>query len=164
MKEIPLTKGYVAIVDDEDYQPLSKYSWIAHVNGGHVCAIRSTHVNGKSVNLRMHRVIMNAPRELEIDHVNGDPLDNRKSNLRLCTHQQNCHNFRKYKGKSRYKGVYPIKGSIKWGSQLRCGDTCYTLGRFMAEEEAAHAYDTAARKHFGEFARCNFPNETQEAI
>jgi hypothetical protein len=92
-----------------------------------------------------------------VDHINGNGLDNRKSNLRICTHQQNCENSRKRKKSfSKYKGVYWSKNAKKWVAQITIDGKSKHLGYFELEEDAAAAYDKAAVKYFGEFACLNF--------
>ena len=103
----------------------------------------------------MSRVIMNCPKGKEVDHKNGNTLDNRHSNLRVCTHQENCRNRRPNKNcVSSYKGVSWFKG--KWTAIINCNGKHRYLGRFKNEIDAAKAYDKAAKKAFGEFACLNF--------
>lgn len=111
-------------------------------------------------NQLLHRLILNAPPGVQVDHENGDPLDNRRSNLRLCNRYQNAMN----RGPSRYnkiglKGVtkHPTKSGGNYRAQIRSNGSWLSLGRFKTAEEAARAYDAAALIHHGEFARLNFP-------
>lgn len=154
-KEIPLTQGKVAIVDDEDYSMLSQYRWFLHTTG---CAIRHFgHGRKDRRMIRMHREIMNAPKELQVDHINGDKLDNRRSNLRLATNSQNQMNCRKrYGNDSKYKGVCWHWQNSKWRANIKIDGKQTHLGLFLNEIDAAKAYDDAARKYFGEFAKTNF--------
>lgn len=113
---------------------------------------------------RMHRAIIDAPNGMVVDHINGDSLDNRRSNLRLATSQENNRNAKKAAGKmrvmsSQYKGLSRVKDGLrskKWRAMLAIDRKRIHLGHFNTEEEAARAYDAAAKEHFGEFARLNF--------
>ena len=159
-RRIKLSWGKYAIVDAEDYDRLSKYKWLALEKGRSLYA-KTFHLNGKS--LHMHRLIMNAPPHLVVDHINHDGLDNRKKNLRLCTHLENLRNARPSRGgSSEYKGVYWHKGSKKFVAQIAFKAKRIWLGYFKNEIEAAKAYDKAAKKFFGEFAFLNFPDLATE--
>lgn len=159
MKEIKLTQGKVALVDDEDYEWLSQWRWIAHVQRGHIWYAnrrRWKHeVYDGGVILGMHRAIMNAPVGMQVDHINGDGLDNRKSNLRLCTSLENHFNLRKIKpATSKYKGVCVSPEGYITAYGYRDDRTVY-IGRFKTEEDAALAYNEFALRIRGEFARLN---------
>jgi len=105
----------------------------------------------------MHREIMNAPKGLDVDHIDGNGLNNRKSNLRLCTHAENVHNSRPMRnGSSKYKGVCWHKTYKKWYSSIGKTGKRFYLGRFDNEIDAALAYDKKAKELFGEFAYLNF--------
>jgi hypothetical protein len=111
----------------------------------------------------IHRVIMNAPKSLQVDHINGNKLDNRKENLRLCTNGQNKHNMGVQKNnKTGYKGVYPFHG--KFGAKLKVNKVPFFLGYHDTAEDAARAYDRAATKYCGEFAKLNFDSSNKEMI
>jgi len=154
-KEIQLTQGKVAIVDDEDFNFINQWHWNARQINGHWYAKRGE--AGKTI--FMHRIIMNAPKGLEVDHIDGDGLNNLRENLRVCTHAENLRNQRLPRhNKSGYKGVLPyINGKVRALIQLN-GEKIF-LGIFDNAEEAAHAYDAKAIELYGEFARLNFPNE-----
>lgn len=153
MKTIPLTKGKVALVDDEDYSVLIQHPWAAG-GGGSNYAVR--YEKGKAI--LMHRLIVNPEVGQCVDHVNGNGLDNRRSNLRACSHQENMRNRRTtdVAGVSRFKGVYWEAKKRLWRARIAVDKKYKSLGRYKVEEDAARAYDRAARVYFGEFARVNF--------
>jgi len=155
MKKISLTKRKFALVDDEDYEWLSKYKWHCKESKStkrvkKVYYTAETWINGKRV--LMHRLIMNCPNEKVIDHINGDTLDNQKQNLRICTIKENSRNRKHSHGRSKYKGVSWDSFTNKW--KVRVGEVW--IGRFKNEELAALAYDFYALKYFREFAGFNF--------
>ena len=155
VRYIPLTKGKFAIVDAADYERLNRYKWCAMKGGAKLYACRTT---GRRTIL-MHRFLMNPPKGMVVDHIDGNGLNNRRSNLRICTHQQNMCNTRP-KGKgSRYKGVCWDKNRKQWIVVVRCGERHVHVGRFDDETEAARAYDRKAFELFGEYAYLNFPAE-----
>jgi hypothetical protein len=141
MKEIPLSRGKIALVDDEDYSELAKFKWCAHPNPSRIFYATRNMPNGKSrKTIRMHRVILPPPPGKEIDHINGNGLDNRKENLRIVTrrvNQQNQH----VKKHSKYPGVTWHKTSKKWLSQIRMPHQKQRyLGMFENELDAATTY------------------------
>jgi hypothetical protein len=156
MKTINLSQGLVALVDDEDYDFLMQWKWTASYASGIFYALRNTPRPNRKT-LMMHRIIMNPPRNKQIDHIDHNGLNNQRSNLRECNPSQNAGNRSKY-GKNKYHGVrldyrtygVYIKANIKINGKL------VHLGNFKTEEVAAKAYDMAAKKHFGEFATLNF--------
>ncbi len=150
MKVILLTKERHAIVDEEDFESLSKYSWFFNDKNGYT-AKNNPKCDGIRKKEYMHRFIMNAPKGMEVDHINGDKLDNRKCNLRICTRSENNGNMRKTRGISKYKGVVWHKTDKKWQAQL----SKKYIGYFNSEIEAALAYNEDAKKYFGEFAKLN---------
>ena len=154
MKEILLSQGRVALVDDDMFEYLNQWKWYCN-NGGY--ATRNSTGLHRTI-IRMHREIMNTPNGMETDHINGNSLDNRKENLRVCTHSENMHN-RKVRThiSSGYKGVHWHRHNKKWEAYIRIHSKRIFLGYFSDPAEAAHAYDKAAKNLFGEFARPNFP-------
>lgn len=156
-KEIPLTQGKVALVDDADYEWLSQWKWA--FNGRY--AYRHPMINRKYHHKMMHRELIQPPPGMQVDHINGNTLDNRRSNLRICTPEQNSGNRRKSRGAitSVYKGVWFERSTQRWGTGVQRGKCRYPLGYYDTEIEAAYAYDAGAREVFGEFAKVNFPNE-----
>lgn len=150
-KLIPLTQGKFAIVDANDFDSLSKTKWFTLSSKNNVFYA----VTGKRCKV-MHRIIMNAPDGIFIDHINHDGLDNRKINLRFCTRSQNTMNQRKPRNtSSRFKGVSFHKTTGKWRASIKVGEKSKWLGLFGNEEGAAIAYNEAAIKYFGEFALLN---------
>jgi len=156
MKEIKLTQGKVALVDDEDFELVSRHKWYAHKAFRNVYA--DTHIRPikRQVNLLMHILIMGKKQGFEIDHINHNGLDNRRSNLRHVTHAHNIQNCRPTCNTSSiYKGVWWVKKEKKWGACIKQDGILYTLGRFITQQEAALAYNKAAFERFGEFACLN---------
>jgi len=153
MKEIALTHGHVAFVDDDDFERVNQFKW--HYDPcGKGYARRNVWVNNKSHVLRMHRFVLGVKnRRIFIDHVNRNGLDNRKSNLRICTRSQNVMNTIKKEGcSSIYKGVSYNKRRHKWIVRITMNRIVYYLGAFQNEEEAALTYNNKAKELFGEFA------------
>jgi hypothetical protein len=158
MKKLKLSQGKFAVVDDEDYEELAKYKWRAQKGGYTFYAVRSSYLkDGKHNVILMHRVILDAPKGMFVDHINGDGLDNRRCNLRLCTHAENIRNSKTRRDNtSGYKGVYLLKHDRKWCACLSVNGVTRHLGRFTTPEAAARAYNEAAEKYYGRFARTNY--------
>ncbi len=159
MRRIELTKDTYALVDDEDYSLVSKYKWQAFWDGFHWYAVTGPNKRTKGMQLNMHRLIMNAQPDQEVDHKKHyvDYIDNQRSNLRLCSHAQNSYNLRKWSKptSSQYKGVFWNKQCQKWQVQIQPNRGHIHLGLFTDETEAAKVYNTAAIKYFGGFAKLN---------
>lgn len=155
MRQIPLTQGKVALVDDEDYARLAAHKWQAkrsYYSGSTLWYAQRT-VQSRIV--WMHREILGlTPGDrMETDHRNGDGLDNRRGNLRVATHSQNLANAKPRQGsRSGIRGVYRDKWDKKWRAQIAVDRRCIPLGHFATKEEAAEAYRRAAEHHFGDFA------------
>lgn len=154
-REIQLTQGKVALVDDADYEFLSRWKWHACRSRGKWYARRNERLgNGKRILVQMQHVLCGKGS----DHKDGDGLNNQRDNLRVATHHQNCLNRPPKKGSSsKYKGVSWYKRGKSWGAYIKLDGKQYHLGRFSTEEEAARAYDAAALHLHGEFAWLNFP-------
>jgi len=158
MKEIPLPHGKVALVDDDVYDYLMQWKW--HVKSNY--AVRSeTTSPGKQMCVYMHRVIMQASDDMEVDHIRSrETLNNQRKNLRVCSHAENGRNRTKGSNNtSGFKGVSFRKDITKWQAAIRLNGTDIYLGCFVTPEEAAKAYDAKALELFGEFAKLNFPIE-----
>jgi hypothetical protein len=160
VREVALTRGYVALVDAEDFESVSKWKWHAHVGSkrrggpGSVYAYRREWPSRRLIAL--HREILNPPIDRDVDHINGDTLDCRKANLRPVTPQQNAWNQRiQRRGSSQFKGVSWNKHARKWSAQIKKSGKHTHLGYFMDERDAAKAYNAAALLEFGEFAKFN---------
>jgi hypothetical protein len=162
MKELALSSGAgVTIVDDDDFEYLSQWRWHLNASG---YATRCGHPKrGVYEKLYIHRIVIGAQQGQVVDHINGNKLDNRKGNLRLCNWSQNGFN----KGKqsngrtSQYKGVF--KTGNRWGAKIQANGRLYNLGGYATEVEAAGAYNEAARELHGEFAHLNDVPETKLA-
>lgn len=157
VKELPLTKGYVAIVDDEDYEFVSQWKWSAKVQKNTVYAFRKYRKDGKQITISLHRQLMGNPPGMEVDHIDRDGLNNRRINLRLATHQQNAYNATPQKNRSGYRGVTWYKPYKKWVVVLMKDGKKHHVGYFDNPEDGGRAYDKAARELHGEFATLNFP-------
>lgn len=152
MKSIPLTQNRWAIIDDSDYDLVSKHKWYALFDGYNWYA--ACKVNKKQ--LRLHNFLMNPPPGVFIDHEDRNGLNCQRSNLRICTHKENCKNRKKYtSNKSGYKGVCWVPKLKKWKGQARNADGVVYLGIFKTAEDAARAYDAFAETHYGQFAVTN---------
>lgn len=166
MKKVELNgnlgKGKFALVDDEDFELVSKHKWYFTRYANSSIFIKGSSGKfsrrGKSIKFSMHRLIMNAPKGMEIDHIDNNGLNNQKSNLRICTHADNMRNIQKYKKKtsSKYKGVCWGNHDKKWLSYIRYNNKRFNLGHYNNEIEAAKVYDMWANELHGEFAVLNF--------
>lgn len=151
MKTIELTKGKSATVDDIDYDTLSKYSWYTNICG---YAVRNSYADGKHSTIIMHRVVMDATKGLEVDHINGDKLDNRRDNLRICTRSENqCNVGKRTHNTSGFKGVNWYPKYQKFRAYIGVNSKWKHLGYYTTAEEASAVYQSAAKLLHGTFAR-----------
>lgn len=159
MREIPLVNGKgVALVDDEDFDALNAFRWRRHPHG---YAITTPY--GRTI--YMHRFVLGCFDGGEVDHLNGDKLDNQRANLRTCSRSENMHNTRKSKAgrTSQYKGVSWSEKRKRWIARIDVNGKKKMVGSSQYEVAAAVAYDEAAREHHGEFARLNFPKDGERS-
>mgnify|MGYP006921403248 CR=1 FL=1 len=158
--EIELSRGFVTTVDDCDFEMLSRYRWsTAKRNGGFYAATKSN-LGGRTA--YMHRLLMGLDHgdKRRVDHKDGNGLNNRRENLRVCTHAENLRNqHRKQVTKSGFKGVWPSHNGKRkpWIAMFTKDYKRHYVGSFVTAEEAARAYDEAVKLAFGEFASLNFP-------
>ena len=151
---VPLTKGHESVVDAANVPLVAGYKWKALISRGSVYAYRVDTSGLKPRTIRMHRVIMGEPGGLEVDHISGDGLDNRRENLRIATRSQNQHNTRKpAHNTSGLKGVGWAKREGKWRAQIAVDGKGRHLGYFATPEAAHAAYCEASAKLHGEFGR-----------
>ena len=163
MSEIKLTQGYIAIVDDEDFEELNQYSWSILKSPNTMYANRYYSLGSKRVTQRMHRFILDAPSGVMVDHINQNGLDNRRCNIRLCNRMQNGWNRKISKNnKSGYKGVAFHKIDKRYRSSIMANGKAYVLGNFKCKHEAAKAYNKKAIELYGEFARLNIIKPEKE--
>ena len=146
MKEIKLTQGKVTLVDDNDFEELNKHKWFARKDYNTFYVLRQSSTKGgiKRRTLLMHRIIMNCPEKLQIDHIDGDGLNNQKANLRVVTTRQNKQNIH-IKTASKYPGVSWHKTGKTWQANIRIGNRKRYLGMFEKEEDAYAAYLVAEK-------------------
>jgi len=158
MRSINISRGATTIVDDEDFDLLNSYNWssIPKDNTDYVVR-KGRRRTCEPRTVQMHRQIMGYPVGVQIDHINGNGLDNRKSNLRIASVQTNSFNRAKPRVlcTSRYKGVLQRKGKVIWESRVKYNDKAIHLGSFTSEEDAAAAYNYGALLMYGEYARFN---------
>lgn len=158
MQRIPLTRGLFAIVDDDDYEKLAAHKWCANkANYNAIYAIRGIwdKEEKKTVFVSMHRVIMGASKGQQVDHINGDKLDNRKANLRLCESKENQWNMRPRASGS--KGVHFCKRRAHlptpWQAYITISKKRIHIGYYVSQQNAQDAYNAEALARFGQFAR-----------
>lgn len=149
----PATNGFFLISEEDRH--LLKHDW-SIVDVGCKKYVRAQ-ING--TNTYLHRAIMSASKGQEVDHINGDGLDNSRGNLRVATRSQNCANRRSYNPKSGFRGVYPQSFGVTWRARIMVNKKFINGGNFSTPEEAARRYDELALENFGEFAVLNFPKE-----
>ncbi len=147
---------HIVLLDDADHYEQSKFLWHISSTRNTYYVRRETHIYNKRDVIYLHREIMSVPSDMKVDHINGNGLDNRRENLRVCTHQQNLFNGRKHQNcSSRFKGVSWSQSRSRWCAFIKRNGKTVNLGRFRVEVEAAIAYNRAATELFGEFANLN---------
>ena len=163
-RTIPLTKGNVAIVDEADYEWLSQFNWSTCTSTkGLPYAGRTVRVDGKPYTLLMHRLIMGATERQEVDHWDGNRLNNSRDNLRWCTRSQNQQNRGKTnKNTSDSKGVYHVRG--RWIVAIRIDGRLAHIGSFATQEEAVAVYKVKAAEVHGKFAFDNRPTSFDSSL
>lgn len=161
---IPLTQGKFAIVDAEDFEWLNQWRWYVKKGWSTFYVARNKWVaKGKKCTIRIHREILNPNQMQEVDHINGNGLDNRRCNLRAVDKSQNQMNHGKYrKSSSKHKGVSFHKPTSKWQVSISIRKTRKYIGLFESEIKAAQSYNEAVKRYFGEFARLNIIEEVPE--
>lgn len=154
---IPLTQGKFAFIDASDYELVSRYKWSLKLGyNGHKNYYAMTASSKRTTHRLMHRLIMDAPKNLQVDHINGNGLDNRRCNLRICTHSENLYNQKlRYDNQSGYKGVCWHKRANKWRVQIRYNKEKLYFGVYTNPLDAALVYDAKAIKLFGKYAKTN---------
>lgn len=155
-REIQLTRGYIATVDDADFESVSRFKWHAAPKGKTVYAARRLSTReGKRITY-LHIVIMRPPKGFRVDHIDGNGLNCRRANLRVCSHAENLQNRPKSRNNTAgYKGVCWNKAARKWQAQILANGKKTYLGLHLTPEEAAIAYNEAAIQYHGSFARLN---------
>lgn len=143
------------LLDDSDYDYFSKFKWYLQYSGKNVYAQTKILVGGVFRTTYLHRLITDCPTGMVVDHINGNGLDNRRENLRICTHRDNCRNTDSRTGTSKYKGVSWHESRNKWTAQIHADGVKYHLGYFMSEVVAAKAYNKAAEEFHEGYARLN---------
>lgn len=158
---VALTKNSWAIVDEDDYERVSVYSWHAHSGNSTTYACARRTIDGVRRLIRLHHLVLNiVSSDTLVDHKNGNGLDCRKENLRIATKSQNRMNVFKKRGRTPYKGVATLPNG-RFKASIRANNRLIYLGCYDIAEEAAHAYDAAARIHHGSFGRLNFPESDE---
>lgn len=172
--ELQLTRGQVARIDDCDLEWLSQWSWSAgfypsYAGGGKFLAVRGMRIQKRQTMILMHRFVLSAELKRElvkgelVDHIDGNPLNNTRNNLRLASKSQNSiHSALHSRNKSGYRGVFWDRRSGKWRASIVCEGKTHELGRFSDVIEGAQAYDAASSSMFGEFAYLNLAQGSGE--
>ena len=156
--EIYVGDGLFAICEWGDFDLVKGYKWNLSSkikSGCNYAQAWDSHKTSERRQIRMHSLIMQTPVGMYVDHINGDGLDNRRSNLRVVTHQQNTFNQSQHGGTSGFKGVCFDSETGLWRAYIQANKKRLSLGRHGTEIEAAKAYDTAAKEYFGEYAKLN---------
>lgn len=163
-RRIPLTQGKYTIVDPDDFEKLSQYKWYAAKGVHTFYAQRAIHKDGKRKTILMHRQVMHAEKDILVDHINRNGLDDRKANLRFATYTQNAWNCERKVStdSSKYKGLCWEKDNRRWRVRISINNKSKHLGFFDDEKEAAGVYDAAAKKYRGEYAFLNLSKSKRQ--
>lgn len=154
MKEIPLTQGKVALIDDDMFDRVSYFKWSADKSGKNYYARTNIGVDGKEKSFKIHQLLLGFPKNCDIDHINGDGLLNTKDNLRLCSHSENCRNSSlKINNVSGFRGVHWHKNNKKWVAQINKNGKRVNLGYFINIEDAVIVFNKASKEIYKEFSR-----------
>jgi len=166
MKEIILTQGKIALVNDEDFEWLNQWKWYAHKSKRDHTFYAIRNIKHPKTTIKMHRLILGVTNpKIIVDHIDGNGLNNCRENLRECSSSQNCMNRGPNKNKSiPYKGVYFERATGKWFARITVGGKVIRMGTFKNIEDAARQFNCAAIKYHGDFAKLNdvcppFPNQ-----
>jgi hypothetical protein len=162
MREIRCANGKIALVDDDDYDAVSRFSWTAkraRQRDERWYVIRKGRGVFQNATIYLHRQILGVGDGVHVDHRDGDGLNNTRDNLRACTQSQNQASANCRKSASGYRGVTWDGGKQRWCAMGYRDGVRVHLGRYVCPAEAARARDAFARQHFGDFARLNFPLE-----
>jgi HNH endonuclease/AP2 domain len=149
-----LGKGKFLLVDNYNFGMFCYFSWSLDSHGYALAYVRGSGAKNMK-RIKAHQIVMTTPKGMQVDHINGNKLDNREENLRICTNQQNCWNKKAMGNTSKYKGVCWNTAKQKWMTQIRAKGKHLYLGLFDNEIEAAKIYNENARKFFGEFSKLN---------
>jgi hypothetical protein len=158
MKYLELTKNKKTLVDDNDFDFLNQWSWywVGKRGSKYGYAERTQRIRGRQTHIKLHRLLANAKKGEQVDHINGDSLDNRRENLRLCSQSQNNANRKILTtNKSGYRGVSWSNHAKKWRTVFKVNSEQRHLGYFDNIRDAAKAYNLEAKKYFGDFANLN---------
>ncbi|MES2408775.1 MAG: HNH endonuclease [Patescibacteria group bacterium] len=162
MKKIKLTKNKYSIISDSDYRKVSQHIW--HLSNGYATYQKYDRITKKTQTWYLHWDIIGKPNKgYNVDHINGDRLDNRRSNLRICTAAENMRNRKLNKDNtSGFKGVVFYKVLNKWGSGIKFNGKFHYLGLFITKEEAAEVYNKKAKELHKQFAKLNIITKHKE--
>lgn len=155
--KLKLNNGEFALIDKEDFERVSKFNWGISKRKNYNYVVRWDFINGKRKAVYLHRFIMNCPKGMVVDHIFGDTFDNRKSKMRICTHQQNGFNQKTQtrKKSSIYKGVHWNERGQIWISSTKLNKKYVYIGSFKKEKDAARAYNKKVKELFGVFSCLN---------
>jgi hypothetical protein len=156
MKEIKVSQGFIALVDDDHFEVLNQFKWHIKKCGRTNYATANIKIDGKYKTITMHRFLLDAPKGVQVDHINHNGLDNQRDNLRFCSNSQNQMNRSPYKNcTSNFKGVSFYRKTKRWKAYIKLNGKRINLGHYKTEIEAAEVYNNKAKELFGEFSFIN---------